>query len=82
MVGCDRREEEKLLRREDKIFLSLLRSDAPVATVDLDPARDASQDPLPSVFLRLTDHRRWTEREREKEREGGREGGERGRESV
>lgn len=55
MVGCDRREEEKLLRAEDKLFLSLLRTDAPVATADLDHTRAPPRAGLPSVFQRLTD---------------------------
>ena len=57
VVGNDRREEEKLQRREDKIFLSLLRTDIPVATADTPQLRPDPGESLPSVFQRLTDHR-------------------------
>lgn len=58
VVGCDRRQEEKLLRKEDKVFLSLLRTDTQVATADISPPRSTgSPEGLPSVFQRLTNHR-------------------------
>lgn len=54
VVGVDLRDHEQLQKPETKLFVSLLRTDTPVATAEPPPADDGE---LPSVYQRLTDHK-------------------------
>ena len=54
VIGANKAEEEKLLRKEDKEFLRTLRNYDTLPSNA--PPRATQQMPLPSVFQRLTDH--------------------------
>eukprot|EP00048_Salpingoeca_helianthica_P016391 m.232080 g.232080 ORF g.232080 m.232080 type:complete len:392 (+) comp18572_c0_seq1:281-1456(+) len=59
-VDAHKGEENKLLRAEDKLFLSMLRNDDINVTTMSDGPAPSSDAPLPKVFQRLTDPKQFS----------------------